>query len=138
MLTSDGRRLARADLLTSRQAKPGGVLERPAGTSGRAYHQDRAVGVTDHRVGDVTHEGASHPSEPAAADHYHTGVDFFGEVYDRLVPLFVHLQMGDRDLAARLLDLRDLVVEDLLRLPPEIFATRLGVFVVDGGGKSTS
>jgi hypothetical protein len=125
-------------MLTSRPAKPGGLLERPAGTPGRAYHQDRTVGVTDHRVGDVTHEGASHPSEPAAADHYHAGVDVFGEVYDRLVPLFIHLQVGYRDGAAGLLDLRDLSVEDLLGLAPEIFAPRLGVFVVDGGGKRTS
>src|SRR3712207_8696680 len=49
-------------------------LERPAGTPGRAHHQDRAVGVTDHRVGHVTHEGAFHPAEPAAADHYHASV----------------------------------------------------------------
>ena len=96
------------------------------------------MGVTDHRVGDVSHEGAFHPSEPAASDHYHAGVDVFGEVYYRLVPLFVHLQVGDRDRAARLLDHRDLAVEDLLGFTPEIFAPRLGVFVVDGGGKRTS
>jgi len=125
-------------MLTSRLAKPGGVLERPAGTSGRAYHQDRAVGVTDHRVGDVSHEGASHPTEPAAADHYHAGIDVLGEVYDRFVPLFIHLQVGYRDRATRLLYLRDLSVEDLLGLAPEIFAPRLGVFVVDSGGKRTS
>src|SRR5215212_9479364 len=104
------------------------MLERPAGTPGRAHHQDRAVGVTDHRVGDVTHEGASHPTEPAAADHYHAGIDVLGEVYDRFVPLFIHLQVGYRDLS----------VEDLLGLAPEIFAPRLGVFVVDSGGKRTS
>ena len=93
------------------------------------------MGVTDDRVGDVTHERASHPAEPAAADHYHAGVDILGKVYYRLVPPFVHLQVGDRDSAARLLDLPDLFVEYLLGLPPEIFAPSLGVFVVDGGGE---
>ncbi len=89
--------------------------------------------VTDHRVGDVTHEGPFHPPEPAAADHYHAGVDVLGKVYYRLIPLFVHLQVGDRDGAARLLDLPDLLVEYLLGLPPEIVAPRFGIFVVDGG-----
>ena len=93
------------------------------------------MGVTDHRIGDVAHKGAFHPAEPAAADNYHAGVDVLGEVYYRLVPLFIHLQVGDRDGAARLLDLADLFVEYLLGLAPEIFAPRLGVFVVDGGGE---
>ena len=93
------------------------------------------MGVTDHRVGDVAHEGAFHPAEPAAADHYHACVDILGEVYYRLVPLFIQLQVGDRDGAARLLDLPDLFVEYLLGLSAEIFAPRLGVFVVDGGGE---
>ena len=92
-------------MLTSRPAKPGGVLERPAGTPGRAHHQDGAVGVADHRVGDVTHEGTSHPAEPAAADHYHAGVDVLGKVYYRLIPIFIHLQVGDRDGAAGVFDL---------------------------------
>ncbi len=91
--------------------------------------------VTDHRVGDVTHEGTFHPAEPAAADHYKAGVDVLGKVYYRLVPSFVHLQVGDRDGAARLLDLPDLFVEYLLGLPPEIVAPRFGIFVVDGGRK---
>ena len=93
------------------------------------------MGVTYNRVGDVTHEGAFHPAEPPAADHYHAGVDVLGKVYYRLIPLFVHLQVGDRDGAASLLDLPDLFVEYLLGLPPEIFASRLGIFVVDGGRK---
>ena len=93
------------------------------------------MGVTDYRVGDVTHEGTSHPAEPSAADYYHAGVDVFGKVYYRLIPLFIQLQVGDHDGAARLLDLPDLFVEYLLGLAPEIFAPRLGVFVVDGGGE---
>ena len=93
--------------------------------------------MTDHRVGDVTHEGAFHPAEPAAADHYHTGVDVPSKVYYRLIPLFVHLQVGDRDGAASFLDLPDLFVEYLLGLFPEIVAPRLGVFVVDGSGERT-
>jgi hypothetical protein len=96
------------------------------------------MGVTDHRVGYVTHEGPSHPAEPAAADHYHAGIDVLGEVHYRLIPLFVHFQVGDRDRAAGVLDPRDLPVEDFLGLPPEILAPRLGVFVIDGGGKSAS
>ena len=96
------------------------------------------MGVTYNRVGDVTHEGAFHPAEPPAADHYHAGVDVLGKVYYRLIPLFVHLQVGDRDGAASLFDLPDLFVEYLLGLPPEIFAPHLGVFVVDGGGERAS
>src|SRR5215208_5216870 len=97
--------------------------------------QDRAVGVTDDRVGDVTHEGAFHPAEPAAADHYHAGVDVLGKVHYRLIPFFIHLQMGYRNRTASLLDLPDLFVEYLLGLTPEIIAPRLGIFVVDGGRK---
>ena len=93
------------------------------------------MGVTDHRVGDVTHEGAFHPAEPAAADHYHAGVDVLGKVYYRFIPLFVHLQVGDRNGAASLLDLPDLYVEYLLGFPPEIVAPRFGIFVVDGARK---
>ena len=93
------------------------------------------MGVTDHRVGDVTHEGAFHPAEPAAADHYHAGVDVLGKVYYRLIPLFVHLQVGYRNRTASLLDLPDLFVEYLLGFFPEIVAPRFGIFVVDGGRK---
>ncbi len=93
------------------------------------------MGVTDDRVGYVTHEGASHPAEPTAADHYHAGVDVLGKVHYRLIPLFVHLQVGDRDGAASLLDLPYLFVQYLLGFPPEIFVPSLGVFVVDGGGE---
>ena len=95
------------------------------------------MGVADHGVGDVAHEGASHTPEAAAADHDHASVDVFGEVDDRLVPLFVHLEVADRDVASRLFDLPDLLVEYFLGLAPEILAPRLGVFVVDGGGKGT-
>jgi hypothetical protein len=91
--------------------------------------------MTDHRVGDVTHERAFHPAEPTAADHYHAGVDILGKVDYRLIPLFVHLQVSDRDGAAGLFDLPDLIVEYLLGLIPEIVAPRLGIFVVDGGRK---
>ena len=90
------------------------------------------MSVADHRVGDVTHEGTSHPAEPTAADHYHAGVDVLGKVHYRLIPLFIHLQVGDRDGAASLLDLPDLLVEYLLGLLPEIFTPSLGIFVVDG------
>ena len=58
------------------------------------------MGVTDHGIGDVAHEGASHTPEAAAADHDHASVDVFGEVDYRLVPLFVQLQVGDCDFAA--------------------------------------
>jgi hypothetical protein len=122
-------------LLTSRLAKPGGVLERPADTPGRTDYQDGAVGVADNGVGDVTHEGTSHPAEPAAADHYHAGVDVLGKVYYRLIPLFIHLQVGDRHGAAGLFYLPDLFVEYLLGLFLEIVAARLGIFVVDRGRK---
>ena len=91
--------------------------------------------MTDHRVGDVTHEGTFHPAESAAADHYHAGVDVLGKVYYRLIPFFIHLQVGYRNRTASLLDLPDLFVEYLLGLTPEIIAPRLGIFVVDGGRK---
>jgi hypothetical protein len=120
-------------MLTSRLARPGGLLERPAGTPGWTHHQDGTVGVADHRVGDVPHEGALHPAEPAAADHYHAGIDVLGKVYYRLIPSFIHLQVGDRDGAASLFYLPDLFVEYLLGLPPEIVASRLCIFVVDRG-----
>jgi hypothetical protein len=122
-------------VLTSRLAKPGSVLERPADTPCRAHHQDGAVGVADHRVGDVTHEGASHPTEPAAADHYHAGVDILGKMHDRLIPLFIHLHVGDRHGATGLFYLPDLFVEYLLGLFPEIVAAGLGILVVDSGRK---
>jgi hypothetical protein len=93
------------------------------------------VGVTDDGVGDVAHESPFHPAEPATADHYHAGADILGKMYYRLVPSLVHLEVGDRDGAAGLLDLPDLFVEHLLGLPPEVLAPRLGVFVVDRGGK---
>ena len=91
--------------------------------------------MADHGIGDVTHEGAFHAPEAAAADHDHAGADVLGEVDYGLVPLLVKLQVGDGDVAPRLLDLSDLLVEYLLGLAPEILAPRLGVFVVDGGGK---
>ena len=93
------------------------------------------MGVTDYRVSDVTHEGAFHPAEPAAADHYHAGVDVLGKVHYRLIPIFIHLQVGYRNRTASLLDLPDLFVEYLLGLTPEIIAPRLGIFIVDGGRK---
>ena len=119
-------------MLTSRLARPGGLLERPAGTPGWTHHQDGTVGVADHRVGDVPHEGALHPAEPAAADHYHAGIDVLGKVYYRLIPSFIHLQVGDRDGAASLFYLPDLFVEYLLGI---LFAHHLaqpGLEAVDG------
>ena len=72
-------------MLTSRLARP-----RIAGKAGWYPRLDappgRAVGVADHRVGDVPHEGTFHPAEPAAADHYHAGIDVLGKVYYRLIP----------------------------------------------------
>ena len=90
------------------------------------------MGVTDHGIGDVAHEGASHPPKPAEAYHDHYGVDVLGEMDYGLVTLLVHLQVGDRDGASSLFDLPDLLVQDLLGLAPEIFAPHLGIFVVDG------
>ena len=74
------------------------------------------MGVTNDRVGHVTHEGAFHPAEPAAADHYHACVYVLGKVYYRLIPLFVHLQVGYRDRTASFLYLPDLFVEYVLGL----------------------
>ena len=96
------------------------------------------MGVTDHGIGDVTHEGAFHAPEAAAADYDHARVYIFGQVDDRLVPLFVQLQVGDGDGASRLFDLPDLLVEYLLGFAPEILASRLGVLVVNGSWKGSS
>src|SRR5215213_1172535 len=76
------------------------VLERPARASGRAHDEDGAMGVTDHGIGDVAHEGAFHPPEAAAAYNYQARVDILGEVDDRLIPLFVQLQVGDGDVTS--------------------------------------
>ena len=96
------------------------------------------MGVADHGIGDVAHEGAFHPAEAAAAHHYEAGVDVLGQVDDRLVPLFAHLKVRHRDGATGLLDLPDLLVEYLLGLAPEILAPRLGVFIIDRGRKGAS
>ncbi len=85
------------------------------------------MGVADDGVGDVAHEGAFHPAEPAASYNDQARADVLGEVDDGLVPAFVHLQVGDRDVAAGLLDLPDLLVEYLLGLAPEILARLFGV-----------
>ena len=58
------------------------------------------MGVTDNGIGDVAHEGPFHSPEAAAAYNYQARVDILGEVDDRLIPLFVQLQVGDGDVTS--------------------------------------
>jgi hypothetical protein len=88
------------------------------------------VGVADDGVGDVAQEGTFQPTEPAAADHYQIGGDLLGQVDDRFVSPLIHLEVGDRDSAARLLDLPNLFIQYLLSLTPEVFPSRLGINLV--------
>ena len=85
------------------------------------------MGVTDDGIGDVAQQRPSQPTETAATHHDQVGADLLGQVDDRLVPAFVHPEVGDRNGAARLLDLPYLFVEYLLGFAPEVFTTRLGV-----------
>ena len=101
----------------------------------RPHDQDGAVGVTNDGVGDVAKEGPLQSAESAAAHHDQVGADLLGQVDDRLVAAFVHLEVGDRDGAARRLDLPDLFVEYLLGLTPEVVVPRLDVDIVYRCGK---
>src|SRR5215212_5317005 len=94
--------------------------------------------MADDGIGDVAHEGSFHSPEPAAAYHYQAGPNILGQVDDRFVPPFVHLQVGDRDGTARLFDLPDLLVQYLLSLAPEVLTRRLGIDIVDGGRERAS
>src|SRR5215211_6724826 len=89
-----------------------------------------AVGVADDGVGDIAQEGTSQPAEPAAAYHDQVSADVLGQVDYGLVPPFAHLEVGDGDGPARLLDLSNLFVEYLLGLAPDLLAPRLGLGVV--------
>src|ERR687890_1442857 len=40
------------------------------------YHEDGAVSVTHHRVGDASHKRPSYSTEPSAAQYDHTCVEF--------------------------------------------------------------
>lgn len=90
------------------------------------------MGVADYGVGDVAHEGPLHAAEPAAAYYYHAGADVFGQVDYCLVAAFVHLEVGDRYLASRGLDLPYLLVQHLPGLAFQIFVLLLHVSLVDG------
>src|SRR3712207_3354548 len=47
--------------------------------------QDRAVGVTRHRLGDAAHQDPPDAAETPATDHHHPRVDLFGQLDDLLV-----------------------------------------------------
>ena len=96
----------------------------------RPHDQYGAVGVTDDGIGDVAQQGPSQPAETAATHHDQVGADLLGQVDDRLVPAFVHPEVGDSNAATHFLDLPYLFVEYLLGFAPEVFTTRLGVDVV--------
>ena len=104
------------------------------------HDHDRAVGMSDDGVGDISHEGPLEPAEPSAAYHYQTSADIFGQVNDRLVPSLAHLEMSDSDGAARLLDLPHVFVKYLLGLAPEGLASCFGfcVLFIDGAWESAS
>ncbi len=41
-----------------------------------AHHQDGAVGMPDHRVGDASHQGLPYPAPPPATHHYQPCTQF--------------------------------------------------------------
>ena len=49
-----------------------------------ARHQNRAVGMADHRVRDTAHQSPLHPTEPTPAHHYESGSKLFGQRHDLL------------------------------------------------------
>jgi len=85
------------------------------------------VGVTDDGVGHVAEEGSLQPAESAATYHDQVGVYLLGQVHDRFVSPFAHPQVGDGDDSARLFDLPDLTVQNLLSLASEGFAPLFGL-----------
>src|SRR5215203_2725373 len=47
-------------------------------------HHNGAVGVANHRTGDVSHERASYPDEAPAAHYYHSSAHLLGQADDLL------------------------------------------------------
>ena len=85
------------------------------------------MGVTDDGIGDVAKEGLLRHAKPTAAYHYQVRADVLGKVDYRLVPSLAEFEMGNRDGTARLLDLPDLLVQELLSLLPDGFTPLLGL-----------
>src|SRR5215211_9380600 len=69
----EGGNTLQQDHLTSNQERSIGLHMTPA------CHQNLAVGMADHRVGDAAHQGPLHPTEPTPAHHYESGSKLFGQ-----------------------------------------------------------
>jgi hypothetical protein len=74
----EGGNTLQQDHLTSNQERSIGLRMTPA------CHQNRAVGMTNHRVGDAAHQSPLHPTEPTPAHHYESGSKLFGQRHDLL------------------------------------------------------
>ena len=73
-------------------------------------HQNRAVGLADHRVGDAAHQSPLHPTEPTPAHHYESGSKLFGQRHD-LLAWTPGPQVSFRDLRSRIAHLLGLLVK---------------------------
>jgi hypothetical protein len=87
----------------------------------RTDHQDWAVGMAHNRVRDAAHQHPSHSAKPPTAHHDQARTYVLSNLYDLLgtIPLGLpEMLLGDR--TSLLLDLRRLLVEDVLRSLPEL------------------
>src|SRR5215211_6036753 len=99
----------------------------------RPDHQNWAVGMAHNRVRYAAHQRSSHSAESPTAHHDQARRYVLGHPYDLLGAIslgYPEMLLGDR--TSLLLDLRSLLVEDVLRLLPELF-DRCGVANVVGG-----
>jgi hypothetical protein len=82
----------------------------------RTDHQNGAVGMAHNQVRDAAHQHPSHSAKPPTAHHDQARTYVLGNLYDLLgaIPLgYPEMLLGD--LTSLLLDLRRLLVEDVLR-----------------------
>lgn len=84
----------------------------------RTHHQNRAVGVTDHRVGDTAHKGPPNTTEFPAAYNDQPGIQLFCKGDDLGVRL-AHPQVASGHRSAQALDLPRLPGKYILGLPLE-------------------
>src|SRR3712207_133526 len=78
-----------------------------------AYHQDRTVSVSYHRVRDAAHEGSLNAAQPPASQHNQSCTDVLPNSEDPLV-WSSHPEVGSRNGSPSLLDPLYLLVEQAL------------------------
>ena len=77
--------------------------------------------MAHNRVRDAAHQRSSHSPESPTPHHYQARTYVLGNLYDLLGTIALgYPQMLLGDLTSLLLDLRSLLVEDVLRLLPEL------------------